>query len=106
MKPLKSEIKRFKTNVNKYFLTPQDTCTALQALSEYARLSYFGGPDLEIALVPVTSMMSSYDDDASSQVTITMDESNKDVLQQVDLEVPNTLLVTAHGDGCGLLQVY
>ena len=56
--------------------------------------------------MPVTSMMSSYDDDVSSQVTITMDESNKDVLQQVDLEVPNTLLVTAHGDGCGLLQVY
>ena len=54
---------------------------------------------MDVSLVPALST------DEDEVINVHMDSSNKDVIQTVDLDVPNTLFVTASGDGCGLLQV-
>ena len=74
----------------------QDTCAALQALSEYARLSYNGGPNLSVKLSSAV--------DGTNRI-FELDKDNSEVLQTTDIRVPNTMFVEAHGDGCALLQV-
>ena len=74
----------------------QDTCAALQALSEYARLSYNGGPNLVVSLRSVDNTLNR---------EFQLDKENSEILQSTDIRVPNTMFVMASGDGCALLQV-
>ncbi|XP_071943363.1 C3 and PZP-like alpha-2-macroglobulin domain-containing protein 8 [Antedon mediterranea] len=81
------------------FTSTQDTCIALQALSEYASLAYVGGVNLTIALA--TGSL-----DQSFEQTFELNNDNSKVLQRVSIpQIPIVMFVKAEGEGCGLLQI-
>uniref|UniRef100_A0A8C3D5K4 C3 and PZP like alpha-2-macroglobulin domain containing 8 n=1 Tax=Corvus moneduloides TaxID=1196302 RepID=A0A8C3D5K4_CORMO len=81
--------------VVKWLLT--DTCVALQALAEYAILSYVGGVNLTISLASTN---------LDYQETFELNKMNKKVLQTAVIpSIPTGLFVSAKGEGCCLMQI-
>ncbi|KAH0625707.1 hypothetical protein JD844_033906 [Phrynosoma platyrhinos] len=79
------------------FSSTQDTCVALQALAEYAILSYIGGVNLTISLASTN---------LDYQETFELNKANKKILQTTVIpSVPTGLFVSARGEGCCLLQI-
>ncbi|XP_048651313.1 C3 and PZP-like alpha-2-macroglobulin domain-containing protein 8, partial [Marmota marmota marmota] len=79
------------------FSSTQDTCVALQALAEYAILSYAGGVNLTVSLASTN---------LDYQETFTLHRANRKVLQTAAIpSLPTGLFVSARGDGCCLLQI-
>ncbi|XP_060132471.1 C3 and PZP-like alpha-2-macroglobulin domain-containing protein 8 [Zootoca vivipara] len=79
------------------FSSTQDTCVALQALAEYAILSYVGGFNLTISLASTN---------LDYQETFELNQGNKKLLQTARIpSLPTGLFVSAKGDGCCLLQI-
>uniref|UniRef100_A0A6I8P7H9 C3 and PZP like alpha-2-macroglobulin domain containing 8 n=2 Tax=Ornithorhynchus anatinus TaxID=9258 RepID=A0A6I8P7H9_ORNAN len=79
------------------FSSTQDTCVALQALAEYAILSYVGGVNLTISLASTN---------LDYQETFDLNKSNKKVLQTAVIpSIPTGLFVSAKGEGCCLMQI-
>nr|XP_027788032.1 C3 and PZP-like alpha-2-macroglobulin domain-containing protein 8 [Marmota flaviventris] len=79
------------------FSSTQDTCVALQALAEYAILSYAGGVNLTVSLASTN---------LDYQETFTLHRANRKVLQMAAIpSLPTGLFVSARGDGCCLLQI-
>ncbi|XP_053147686.1 C3 and PZP-like alpha-2-macroglobulin domain-containing protein 8 isoform X2 [Hemicordylus capensis] len=79
------------------FSSTQDTCVALQALAEYAILSYVGGVNLTISLASTN---------LDYQETFELNKANKKLLQTAVIpSIPTGLFVSARGEGCCLLQV-
>uniref|UniRef100_A0A670K9B6 C3 and PZP like alpha-2-macroglobulin domain containing 8 n=1 Tax=Podarcis muralis TaxID=64176 RepID=A0A670K9B6_PODMU len=79
------------------FSSTQDTCVALQALAEYAILSYVGGVNLTISLASTN---------LDYQETFELNRGNKKLLQTARIpSLPTGLFVSAKGDGCCLLQI-
>ncbi|KAG7283667.1 hypothetical protein CRUP_020440 [Coryphaenoides rupestris] len=78
------------------FSSTQDTCVALQALSEYAILSYVGGVNLTISLASTN---------LDFQETFELRRENKKILQSAKIpSIPTGLFVSAKGEGCCLMQ--
>ncbi len=70
---------------------------ALQALSEYASLSYTGSVNLTIFLASTNMDL---------QEKYELSHDNSDILQKSTIpSIPTGLFVSAVGDGCALLQV-
>nr|XP_008122340.1 PREDICTED: C3 and PZP-like alpha-2-macroglobulin domain-containing protein 8 isoform X2 [Anolis carolinensis] len=79
------------------FSSTQDTCVALQALAEYAILSYIGGVNLTVSLASTN---------LDYQETFELNRGNKKILQSTVIpSIPTGLFVSAKGEGCCLLQV-
>uniref|UniRef100_A0A8B9H8M1 C3 and PZP like alpha-2-macroglobulin domain containing 8 n=2 Tax=Astyanax mexicanus TaxID=7994 RepID=A0A8B9H8M1_ASTMX len=79
------------------FSSTQDTCVALQALSEYAILSYVGGVNLTISLASTN---------LDFQETFELQRDNKKILQKAVIpSIPTGLFVSAKGEGCCLMQI-
>ncbi|KAJ1085590.1 hypothetical protein NDU88_005720 [Pleurodeles waltl] len=79
------------------FSSTQDTCVALQALSEYAILSYFGGVNLTVSLASTN---------LDYQETFELNKHNKKILQSAVIpSIPTGLFVSAKGEGCCLMQI-
>ncbi|XP_029905241.1 C3 and PZP-like alpha-2-macroglobulin domain-containing protein 8 [Myripristis murdjan] len=79
------------------FSSTQDTCVALQALSEYAILSYVGGVNLTISLASTN---------LDFQETFELNRDNKKLLQSAKIpSIPTGLFVSAKGEGCCLMQI-
>ncbi|KAG7488064.1 hypothetical protein MATL_G00029970 [Megalops atlanticus] len=79
------------------FSSTQDTCVALQALSEYAILSYVGGVNLTISLASTN---------LDFQETFELNRDNKKILQSAVIpSIPTGLFVSAKGEGCCLMQI-
>ncbi|TRY62333.1 hypothetical protein DNTS_025869, partial [Danionella cerebrum] len=79
------------------FSSTQDTCVALQALSEYAILSYVGGVNLTISLASTN---------LDFQETFELQWDNKKILQKAVIpSIPTGLFVSAKGEGCCLMQI-
>ncbi|XP_076880650.1 C3 and PZP-like alpha-2-macroglobulin domain-containing protein 8 isoform X3 [Brachyhypopomus gauderio] len=79
------------------FSSTQDTCVALQALSEYAILSYMGGVNLTISLASTN---------LDFQETFELQRDNKKILQKAVIpSIPTGLFVSAKGEGCCLMQI-
>ncbi|XP_078412272.1 C3 and PZP-like alpha-2-macroglobulin domain-containing protein 8 isoform X2 [Cetorhinus maximus] len=79
------------------FSSTQDTCVALQALSEYAILSYIGGVNLTISLASTN---------LDFQESFELNRDNKKILQTAVIpSVPTGLFVSAKGEGCCLMQI-
>ncbi|XP_074161873.1 C3 and PZP-like alpha-2-macroglobulin domain-containing protein 8 [Sminthopsis crassicaudata] len=79
------------------FSSTQDTCVALQALAEYAILSYIGGVNLTISLASTN---------LDYQETFELNKSNQKVLQTAVIpSIPTGLFVSAKGEGCCLMQI-
>uniref|UniRef100_A0A3Q1HG02 Kazal-like domain-containing protein n=1 Tax=Anabas testudineus TaxID=64144 RepID=A0A3Q1HG02_ANATE len=79
------------------FSSTQDTCVALQALSEYAILSYAGGVNLTISLASTN---------LDFQETFELNRENKKLLQSAKIpSIPTGLFVSAKGEGCCLMQI-
>ncbi|XP_062412466.1 C3 and PZP-like alpha-2-macroglobulin domain-containing protein 8 isoform X2 [Sardina pilchardus] len=79
------------------FSSTQDTCVALQALSEYAILSYVGGVNLTISLASTN---------LDFQETFELQRDNKKILQSATIpSIPTGLFVSAKGEGCCLMQI-
>ncbi|XP_060089087.1 C3 and PZP-like alpha-2-macroglobulin domain-containing protein 8 [Heteronotia binoei] len=79
------------------FSSTQDTCVALQALAEYAILSYTGGVNLTVSLASTN---------LDYQETFELNKANKKLLQTTVIpSIPTGLFVSARGEGCCLLQV-
>ncbi|XP_069505312.1 C3 and PZP-like alpha-2-macroglobulin domain-containing protein 8 isoform X2 [Ambystoma mexicanum] len=79
------------------FSSTQDTCVALQALSEYAVLSYFGGVNLTVSLASTN---------LDYQETFELNKQNKKILQTAVIpSIPTGLFVSAKGEGCCLMQI-
>ncbi|XP_074834082.1 C3 and PZP-like alpha-2-macroglobulin domain-containing protein 8 isoform X2 [Carettochelys insculpta] len=79
------------------FSSTQDTCVALQALAEYAILSYVGGVNLTISLASTN---------LDYQETFELNKMNQKVLQtSVIPSIPTGLFVSAKGEGCCLMQI-
>ncbi|KAM4629689.1 C3 and PZP-like alpha-2-macroglobulin domain-containing protein 8 isoform 2-T2 [Polymixia lowei] len=79
------------------FSSTQDTCVALQALSEYAILSYVGGVNLTISLASTN---------LDFQETFELHRDNKKILQSAKIpSIPTGLFVSAKGEGCCLMQI-
>nr|XP_057929611.1 C3 and PZP-like alpha-2-macroglobulin domain-containing protein 8 isoform X2 [Doryrhamphus excisus] len=79
------------------FSSTQDTCVALQALSEYAILSYVGGVNLTISLASTN---------LDFQETFELNKDNQKLLQSAKIpSIPTGLFVSAKGEGCCLMQV-
>ncbi|XP_054835570.1 C3 and PZP-like alpha-2-macroglobulin domain-containing protein 8 [Eublepharis macularius] len=79
------------------FSSTQDTCVALQALAEYAILSYTGGVNLTISLASTN---------LDYQETFELNKANKKLLQSTVIPtIPTGLFVSAKGEGCCLLQI-
>ncbi|XP_070536765.1 C3 and PZP-like alpha-2-macroglobulin domain-containing protein 8 [Ptychodera flava] len=81
------------------FSSTQDTCVALQGLSEYATLAYIGNTNISITMISVDSFK-----------TFDINEENSKVLQTDTItptSFPATLLFAAEGEGegCALLQI-
>uniref|UniRef100_H3DDC7 C3 and PZP like alpha-2-macroglobulin domain containing 8 n=1 Tax=Tetraodon nigroviridis TaxID=99883 RepID=H3DDC7_TETNG len=77
--------------------SPQDTCVALQALSEYAILSYVGGVNLTISLASTN---------LDFQESFELNRDNKKLLQSARIpSIPTGLFVSAKGEGCCLMQI-
>jgi len=62
-------------------LCPQDTCVALQALAEYAILSYAGGVNLTVSLASTN---------LDYQETFELHRGNQKLLQMAAVRVPMT----------------
>ncbi|KAF3834852.1 hypothetical protein F7725_027410 [Dissostichus mawsoni] len=76
---------------------PVDTCVALQALSEYAILSYVGGVNLTISLASTN---------LDFQETFDLNRDNQKILQSAKIpSIPTGLFVSAKGEGCCLMQI-
>lgn len=79
------------------FSSTQDTCVALQALAEYAILSYIGGVNLTISLASTN---------LDYQETFELHRLNKKILQKAVIPtIPTGLFVSAKGEGCCLMQI-
>ncbi|TDH08472.1 hypothetical protein EPR50_G00098170 [Perca flavescens] len=79
------------------FSSTQDTCVALQALSEYAILSYVGGVNLTISLASTN---------LDFQETFELNRDNQKLLQSAKIpSIPTGLFVSAKGEGCCLMQI-
>ncbi|XP_042198630.1 C3 and PZP-like alpha-2-macroglobulin domain-containing protein 8 [Callorhinchus milii] len=79
------------------FSSTQDTCVALQALSEYAILSYVGGVNLTISLASTN---------LDFQESFELNKDNKKILQTAVIpSIPTGLFVSAKGEGCCLMQI-
>ncbi|CAH2293294.1 C3 and PZP-like alpha-2-macroglobulin domain-containing 8 [Pelobates cultripes] len=79
------------------FSSTQDTCVALQALAEYAILSYVGGVNLTISLASTN---------LDYQETFELNYLNKKILQTAMIPtIPTGLFVSAKGEGCCLMQI-
>ncbi|XP_053709629.1 C3 and PZP-like alpha-2-macroglobulin domain-containing protein 8 [Synchiropus splendidus] len=79
------------------FSSTQDTCVALQALSEYAILSFVGGVNLTISLASTN---------LDFQETFELNKDNKKLLQSAKIpSIPTGLFVSAKGEGCCLMQI-
>ncbi|XP_075857344.1 C3 and PZP-like alpha-2-macroglobulin domain-containing protein 8 [Microcebus murinus] len=79
------------------FSSTQDTCVALQALAEYAILSYAGGVNLTVSLASTN---------LDYQETFELHRTNQKVLQTAAIpSLPTGLFVSARGDGCCLMQI-
>ncbi|XP_063770568.1 C3 and PZP-like alpha-2-macroglobulin domain-containing protein 8 isoform X2 [Pseudophryne corroboree] len=79
------------------FSSTQDTCVALQALAEYAILSYIGGVNLTISLASTN---------LDYQETFELHRLNKKILQTAVIPtIPTGLFVSAKGEGCCLMQI-
>ncbi|XP_062966135.1 LOW QUALITY PROTEIN: C3 and PZP-like alpha-2-macroglobulin domain-containing protein 8 [Cynocephalus volans] len=79
------------------FSSTQDTCVALQALAEYAILSYAGGINLTVSLASTN---------LDYQETFELHRANQKVLQTAVIpSLPTGLFVSAKGDGCCLMQI-
>ncbi|XP_018112272.1 C3 and PZP-like alpha-2-macroglobulin domain-containing protein 8 [Xenopus laevis] len=79
------------------FSSTQDTCVALQALAEYAILSYVGGVNLTISLASTN---------LDYQETFELHRLNKKILQTARIpSIPTGLFVSAKGEGCCLMQI-
>ncbi|XP_067086562.1 C3 and PZP-like alpha-2-macroglobulin domain-containing protein 8 [Osmerus mordax] len=79
------------------FSSTQDTCVALQALSEYAILSYVGGVNLTISLASTN---------LDFQEAFELQRDNKKILQRAKIpSIPTGLFVSAKGEGCCLMQI-
>ncbi|XP_036271779.1 C3 and PZP-like alpha-2-macroglobulin domain-containing protein 8 [Pipistrellus kuhlii] len=79
------------------FSSTQDTCVALQALAEYAILSYAGSVNLTISLASTN---------LDYQETFALHRANRRLLQTAEIpSLPTGLFVSAKGEGCCLLQI-
>uniref|UniRef100_A0ACB8F2G9 C3 and PZP-like alpha-2-macroglobulin domain-containing protein 8 n=1 Tax=Sphaerodactylus townsendi TaxID=933632 RepID=A0ACB8F2G9_9SAUR len=79
------------------FSSTQDTCVALQALAEYAILSYTGGVNLTVSLASTN---------LDYQETFELNKANRKLLQTTRIpSIPTGLFVSAKGDGCCLLKI-
>nr|XP_029488379.1 C3 and PZP-like alpha-2-macroglobulin domain-containing protein 8 [Oncorhynchus nerka] len=79
------------------FSSTQDTCVALQALSEYAILSYVGGVNLTISLASTN---------LDFQESFELHRDNQKMLQSASIpSIPTGLFVSAKGEGCCLMQI-
>ncbi|XP_006818919.1 C3 and PZP-like alpha-2-macroglobulin domain-containing protein 8 [Saccoglossus kowalevskii] len=79
------------------FTSTQDTCVALQALSEYAVLAFIGGVNVTIEVASTNLDL---------QEIFTLNKDNIKVMQTARIPtVPTTLFVNADGEGCALLQI-
>ncbi|XP_047387857.1 C3 and PZP-like alpha-2-macroglobulin domain-containing protein 8 [Sciurus carolinensis] len=79
------------------FSSTQDTCVALQALAEYAILSYAGGTNLTVSLASTN---------LDYQETFQLHRANRKVLRMAAIpSLPTGLFVSAKGDGCCLMQI-
>ncbi|XP_065102652.1 C3 and PZP-like alpha-2-macroglobulin domain-containing protein 8 [Paramisgurnus dabryanus] len=79
------------------FSSTQDTCVALQSLSEYAILSYVGRVNLTISLASTN---------LDFQETFELQLDNKKILQKAMIpSIPTGLFVSAKGEGCCLMQI-
>ncbi|XP_008051737.1 C3 and PZP-like alpha-2-macroglobulin domain-containing protein 8, partial [Carlito syrichta] len=79
------------------FSSTQDTCVALQALAEYAILSYAGSINLTVSLASTN---------LDYQETFELHRANQRVLQTAAIpSLPTGLFVSAKGDGCCLMQI-
>ncbi|XP_045561976.1 C3 and PZP-like alpha-2-macroglobulin domain-containing protein 8 isoform X2 [Salmo salar] len=79
------------------FSSTQDTCVALQALSEYAILSYVGGVNLTISLASTN---------LDFQESFELHRDNQKILQSASIpSIPTGLFVSAKGEGCCLMQL-
>nr|XP_020636674.1 C3 and PZP-like alpha-2-macroglobulin domain-containing protein 8 [Pogona vitticeps] len=79
------------------FSSTQDTCVALQALAEYAILSFVGGVNLTISLASTN---------LDFQEIFELNRANKKLLQTAVIpSIPTGLFVSARGEGCCLLQI-
>ncbi|XP_069818383.1 C3 and PZP-like alpha-2-macroglobulin domain-containing protein 8 isoform X2 [Dendropsophus ebraccatus] len=79
------------------FSSTQDTCVALQALAEYAILSYIGGVNLTVSLASTN---------LDYQETFELNRLNKKILQKAMIPtIPTGLFVSAKGEGCCLMQI-
>ncbi|XP_066270898.1 C3 and PZP-like alpha-2-macroglobulin domain-containing protein 8 [Branchiostoma lanceolatum] len=79
------------------FSSTQDTCVALQSLSEYAILAYIGGVNLNISLASTNLDFNKF---------FSLDSENHEVLQTAEIpSIPTRLFVSATGEGCGLMQI-
>eukprot|EP00057_Strongylocentrotus_purpuratus_P031565 XP_785018.3 PREDICTED: C3 and PZP-like alpha-2-macroglobulin domain-containing protein 8 [Strongylocentrotus purpuratus] len=81
------------------FSSTQDTCVALQALSEYATLAYVGHVSLNVTLA-YTNFITSVEEQ------FYLNNENSKVLQVMEIPAfTQTLFIGAVGEGCGLMQV-
>ncbi|XP_054751982.2 C3 and PZP-like alpha-2-macroglobulin domain-containing protein 8 isoform X1 [Lytechinus pictus] len=81
------------------FSSTQDTCVALQALSEYATLAYVGHVNLNVTLA-YTNFITSVEEH------FYLNNENSKVLQVMEIPAfTQTLFIGAVGEGCGLMQV-
>lgn len=81
------------------FSSTQDTCVALQALAEYAALSFVRDVNLTISLGYV-------DEGQSVEQVYHITNDNSKVLQTVEVPaLSRNLFLRSTGEGCGLLQV-
>ncbi|MXQ93470.1 hypothetical protein E5288_WYG021131 [Bos mutus] len=79
------------------FSSTQDTCVALQALAEYAILSYAGGVNLTVSLASTN---------LDYQETFELHRGNQKLLQMAAIpSLPTGLFVSARGEGCCLMQI-
>ncbi|XP_017906845.1 PREDICTED: C3 and PZP-like alpha-2-macroglobulin domain-containing protein 8 [Capra hircus] len=79
------------------FSSTQDTCVALQALAEYAILSYAGDVNLTVSLASTN---------LDYQETFELHRGNQKLLQMAAIpSLPTGLFVSAKGEGCCLMQI-
>ncbi|XP_059552320.1 C3 and PZP-like alpha-2-macroglobulin domain-containing protein 8 [Myotis daubentonii] len=79
------------------FSSTQDTCVALQALAEYAILSYAGSVNLTVSLASTN---------LDYQETFELHRANRKALQTAVIpSLPTGLFVSAKGEGCCLMQI-
>ncbi|CAK8682027.1 unnamed protein product [Clavelina lepadiformis] len=79
------------------FSSTQDTCLALQGLSEYAIFSFIGGVNLNVNLASTN---------LDYERNFVLKNENSEILQTAKIPtLPTTMFVEASGEGCALLQI-